>query len=845
MADRTEQIQVLYEVSLTIGGSLDLRKMLRTTLSAFLRRLNLSAGGVYTFSEGPPGTFFPASLYTIPRDVSHNSAVQSALISMGNAFNQAELDSFRGRLPHVGRCHSGEYFYIFDLPGVGVLLVIKSGEVLDDMVAMSLKSLARKLAEAISACMEHDLLQASLESLESTKEALGKSEARIRAIVETAVDGIITINESGIIQSFNPAAENIFGYQFSEVQGRPVNMLMPEPHRTHHQSYIERYLTTGRSNIIGTGREVTGRRKDGSSVPLDFSLAELHIGSEHRFTAILRDISARKQTEKDLQTAHDQLTLFASDLNKTINELKASEKRYKDLFNSISDLIITHDLDGRLLSINPAVSKLLGYQSAEMIGRSIMEFIVPKYRNVFEENYLKEIIAKGYTEGIASFQGKDGTEYYIEYRNVLVKKGEGESYASASGRDITERMKTQILLDRIRRREVDIGSRIQKELLMGELPVNLDGAETAALTVPSQRIDGDFYDFVQHSDTCFDVIIGDVMGKGIAAALLGAAAKSLFQRAFGKLIYGTVTGALPQLADIISWVGGQMVKKLILLESFITLCYARIDLEKAQVQFVDCGHTRTMLYHNGRKEVELLHGDNMPLGFSESDHYIESTEHLDPGDTLFFYSDGITEAASPSGEMFGEGRLLELVRNHGSADPGDLIKAIYAEIKDFSKSETFSDDLTCVAVKFKKPAETIPLVRSVFEILSQLDQLVVLRRFFNQFMASVPPPAVDEETASLLELALNEAATNIMKHAYQGEPGHAIEFAAEAYPTRLVFRLCHSGRTFDPTKVAAPDFDGSRSGGFGLYIIERSVDELEHIVDSAGRNCIVMTKLRK
>jgi len=123
-------------------------------------------------------------------------------------------------------------------------------------------------------------------------------EARLRSILNTTVDGIITIDERRLIESFNPAAETIFGYTATEVIGSNVSMLMPEPYHSEHDSYVGNYLHTGEAKIIGAGREVEGLRKDGSTFPLDLAVSEATGGPRRIFTGIVRDISERKEIER-------------------------------------------------------------------------------------------------------------------------------------------------------------------------------------------------------------------------------------------------------------------------------------------------------------------------------------------------------------------------------------------------------------------------------------------------------------------------------------------------------------------------------------------------------------------
>ncbi|HEU0186763.1 MAG TPA: ATP-binding protein, partial [Gallionellaceae bacterium] len=134
---------------------------------------------------------------------------------------------------------------------------------------------------------------------------LRDSATRIQTILDTVMDGIITINDRGIVETVNPAVERIFGYAPAEIIGQNVSMLMPEPYRSQHDSYLEHYRATGEAHLIGAMREVMGRRKDGSTFPLECAVGEMILDSQRHFTGMLRDITVRKQAEELLQQAKE------------------------------------------------------------------------------------------------------------------------------------------------------------------------------------------------------------------------------------------------------------------------------------------------------------------------------------------------------------------------------------------------------------------------------------------------------------------------------------------------------------------------------------------------------------
>jgi len=258
---------------------------------------------------------------------------------------------------------------------------------------------------------------------------LRDSAERLRAILETAVEGIITIDERGIIESFNLAAEKIFEYKPREVIGKNVSILMPSPHRERHDGYIGNYIRTGHAKIIGIGREVFGRRKNGTIFPMDLSVSEVQLADRRLFTGFIRDITERKQFEQALL-------------------------HYAALVESSEDAIVGKTLDGRITSWNKGAEKVFGYTRKEMVGQPI-DILFPADRKN-EEPQILERIKQG--ESVDHYETKrrrkDGRLIDISVTISPIRDNDGKIIgASKVARDITERKRLEKEILEISERE--------------------------------------------------------------------------------------------------------------------------------------------------------------------------------------------------------------------------------------------------------------------------------------------------------------------------------------------------------------------------------------------------------
>jgi two-component system sensor kinase FixL len=143
--------------------------------------------------------------------------------------------------------------------------------------------------------------------LPSSSDLAASESALLRSILETVPDAMIVIDRHGTVQFFSSAAERLFGYAADEVRGENVKMLMPSPYREQHDGYLDRYHRTGERRIIGIGRIVVGRRKDGSTFPMELSVGEAHQADQPLFTGFVRDLTERQQTERRLHELQDGL----------------------------------------------------------------------------------------------------------------------------------------------------------------------------------------------------------------------------------------------------------------------------------------------------------------------------------------------------------------------------------------------------------------------------------------------------------------------------------------------------------------------------------------------------------
>ena len=297
-------------------------------------------------------------------------------------------------------------------------------------------------------------------------DALRRSEAQIRAIVETAVDGIITIDDRGVIESFNPAAERIFGYSAAEAIGQKVDRLMPEPYRSEHHHHVNNYLRTGHAKIIGVGREVTGLRKDGNTFPMYIAVGEQKIGGGRHFTGIVRDITERKRMEAEIlhiaereqrrigQDLHDglgQVLTGAAMVSKAIAQrLKKKSKLLAGEMENLTALLNEAIAQSRRLARGlqpldqadefPTALQELAYQTESILGISchIRADALPESCSLLAATHLYRIAQEAMNNAVRHGQAKN-LEISCKTLGSLVRltiRDDGVGFSEPRGRGL-------------------------------------------------------------------------------------------------------------------------------------------------------------------------------------------------------------------------------------------------------------------------------------------------------------------------------------------------------------------------------------------------------------------------
>ena len=361
--------------------------------------------------------------------------------------------------------------------------------------------------------------------------------------------------------------------------------------------------------------------------------------------------------------------------------------------------------------------------------------------------------------------------------------------------------------------ELEIAKTIQKAMLPKVFPPFADRPDLNiyGMVRPAKEIGGDLYDFYVRHDKLF-FCVGDVSGKGIPASLVMATIRSLFR---------SVTAHVEQAHEVLIQMNDTLAEQNDQ-NMFVTLFAGVLDLKTGELSYCNAGHNAPLIIRGEKAEVHTMDvHPNLPVGIMTGFAYVEQKLQLAYGDTLFLYTDGLTEAENIRHEQFGEDRMEKSLHSCLALRPREIVDAMDAQVAAFVGDAEQSDDLTLMAVRYQKPA---------IIMRNDIQQIPTLAEWVDAL------DCIPEELNMPINLALEEAVSNVMLYAYPGRNDGKVfvEFAKakDEQGEKLIFTISDSGIPFDPT--AKPEADITLSaeeraiGGLGIHLVRKLMDEIRY-----------------
>ena len=346
---------------------------------------------------------------------------------------------------------------------------------------------------------------------------------------------------------------------------------------------------------------------------------------------------------------------------------------------------------------------------------------------------------------------------------------------------------------------------------------------------PAREVGGDLYDFFI-ADEKLHFIIGDVAGKGVPASLVMAVTCRLYRTIANNV--ATPEGIVSTLNDALSESNDSNM--------FCTAFVGILDLKSGELRYCNAGHNPPIVLRSSGDVEALSVVPNLAMGIWQGFEYRGESCMLDGGSTLFMYTDGVTEAESDDKELYGEQRLMSVLKRHTSSAPRHIVDALLEDIAEHVGGADQTDDITMLCCSLGDLRDRDGCRRIVLR--NNIEEIARMQGFIDELVAEL---CLTAEDAFNIHLALEEAVSNVIMYAFPEGEQHDITLAVRHVDDTLIFRVIDAGREFDPT--LQPDADVTLSleqrpiGGLGIFLIRRIMQRVEyHRID--GNNILTMVK---
>ena len=526
------------------------------------------------------------------------------------------------------------------------------------------------------------------ERVELRTRELANSENRIRSIIENAVDGIIVIGPTGLIQSFSPAAERIFGYAAEEVLGNNVKALMPDPPAGDHDQYLERYLETGQAEIVGSNREVMGLRKDGTEFPMDLAIGEAILGEDRIFTGIVRDITTRKEAEEAIAT---------------------SERRTRLILECVGEGVFGVDTEGQVAFVNPRALEMLGFEENDLKGHKIHAIIHHAYPDGRDYPVEDCPMWSAYTNGTVAriddevLWRKDGTAFPVEYNATPILRDDELMGAVISFNDITERKAAERIISNamgLINESIQYASRIQRSVLPDVSSLDRAFDDHLVIWSPKDVVGGDIY-LHRECDRGHLLILIDCTGHGVPGAFMTMIATGAFDQALLESPDGDPAALLTRTNQLVKTVLSQDGSEGESDDGFeCGVC--RVDDATGEITYAGA---RFELWSLDGDEIKVTKGDRVGIGYRRTEMAQVFTNHVIPftaGTAFYMTSDGLVDQiGGDRRRAFGKRRLKGIIVDYSRMKMAVQATQILRAFEEYQHSEARRDDISLVGFKPK------------------------------------------------------------------------------------------------------------------------------------------------
>ena len=438
-----------------------------------------------------------------------------------------------------------------------------------------------------------------------------------------------------------------------------------------------------------------------------------------------------------------------------------------------------------------------------------------------------------FTKSVTAFSTNTGQRIHLETGDEIEELGNGFNYMLE---ELEEYIKNLSRVTAEKERigaELDIATHIQASMLPCIFPAFPDRREfdVYASMAPAKEVGGDFYDFFMVDESHLAIVVADVSGKGVPAALFMVIGKTLIK---DHTTPGRDLGEVFMEVNRLLCEGNSE-------EMFITAFEGVLDLETGQFNFVNAGHETPFICKKGEGYAPYKIRPGFVLAGMEGTRYRMGSLQMQPGDKLFQYTDGVTEATNAANELYGMERLAAVLNQNADAAPDKLLPAVKADIDAFVGGAPQFDDITMLCLEFKEMMNASDPNELTME--ATLENIPAVTAFVDQRLEELDCPM---KAQMQIDVAIDELFGNIARYAYDPDTGPAtVRVDVDQDPLAVRVTFIDQGKPYDPLAKADPDVTLSAEdrpiGGLGIFMVKKTMDDVRYEYKD-GQNILTVEK---